>query len=162
MAILERITRNIDNRSWNPGPGYFPVKNRYTAGVAGQRFFEELKENGKIMGTWCKTCQVTYVPGRSYCERCFERLTEGDWVDVGTVGTVFSCTTVHLNRSGERGDSVSLIAAVRIADGLLIHRLGACNSEGVYIGMPVEAELRDREERRGSIEDIRYFKPLQE
>ena len=38
MAILERITRNIDNRYWNPGVEAFPVKNRYTAGVAGQRF----------------------------------------------------------------------------------------------------------------------------
>jgi len=82
MGILERNSRNIDNRYWNPGIKAFPVKNIYTAGVAGQRFFEELKENGKIYGSKCEKCGLTYVPARIYCEKCFNHLAEKDWVDV--------------------------------------------------------------------------------
>ena len=160
MAILERITRNIDNRYWNPGVEAFPVKNRYTAGVAGQRFFEELKENGKIFGAKCKSCSITYVPARIYCERCFARLEEKDWVDVGTEGTVFSFTVVHKTKSGEEKEKPSIIVAVMIADGLLIHRLGNCKLEDIYIGLPVKAEFKAKAERKGGLNDILHFKPL--
>lgn len=158
MAILERITRNIDNRYWDPGVGYFPVKSRYTAGVAGQRFFDELKENGKIFGTTCQNCGITFVPARIYCEQCFARLEQ--WEDVGTEGTVFSFTTVHRTKSGESKEHPSLVAAIRIADGLIIHRLSGCSPDEVTIGMTVKAELKTKVERTGSIEDIKYFKPL--
>ncbi len=160
MAILERNTRNIDNRYWNPGPEYFPVKNRYTAGVAGQRFFEELKEKGKIFGTKCAACSVTYVPARIYCERCFARLEDKDWVDVGTEGTLFSFTVVHETKSGEKKEKPSIIAAVNIAGSLLIHRLGECNEEDLQIGIRVKAEIKSQADRKGEIEDIKYFKPL--
>ncbi len=160
MAILQRITRNIDNRYWNPGAEYFPVKNRYTAGVAGQRFFEELKENGKIFGSRCEACSLTYVPARIYCERCFARLEDKDWLDVGTEGTIYSFTVVYETKSEEAKAEPSLIAAVRIADGLLIHRLGECREDDLEIGMKVKAELKPQAERKGGIEDIRFFKPL--
>ncbi len=158
MAILERISRNIDNLSWNPGAEYFPVKNRYTAGVAGQRFFEELKNNGKIFGTECDKCGLTYVPARLYCEQCFARLE--NWVDVGTEGTVFSFTACYQTKSGETKDKPSILAAVRIADGLIIQRLEGCELDDICIGMPVKAELKKESERKGSINDISCFKPL--
>jgi len=160
MAILQRITRNIDNRYWNPGVKAFPVKNVYTAGVAGQRFFEEIKENGKIFGSTCKDCGVTFVPARIYCERCFNHLEDNDWVDVGTEGTVYAYTEVYKTKNGEHLENPSIIAAVRIADGLLIHRLGSCRIEEVQIGMPVKAEFKPKSDRQGGIEDIKCFKPL--
>jgi len=160
MTILERITRNTDNRYWNPGVEAFPVKNRYTAGVAGQRFFEKIKENGKIFGSKCQTCSLTYVPARIYCERCFSRLREKDWVDVGSAGSIYSFTVVHKTKSGEKKETLSLIVAVKIADGLLIHRLGEYRYEEVRIGMPVEAVFKPKAERQGGLGDIKYFKPL--
>ena len=158
MAILERITRNIDNRYWNPGPEYFPVRNKYTTGVAGQRFFEELKENGKLMGTTCSKCNITFVPGRLYCERCFARLEE--WTDAGTEGTVYSFTLVHKTKSGEIKDPPSVVAAIKIADSLLFHHLGECEVDQIYIGLPVKAVLKTKAERKGGIEDIKYFMPF--
>jgi uncharacterized OB-fold protein len=160
VAILERITRNIDNRYWNPGAEYFPVKNRYTAGVAGQRFFTELKENGKIYGSRCESCSVTFVPARIYCERCFARLVEENWIDVGTEGTVYSYTIVHQTKSGEEKKEPSIVAAIKIADGLIFHHLNNCEAEELYIGMPVKAELKAQAERSGGINDISYFKPI--
>lgn len=158
MTILERIQRNIDNRYWNPGVEFFPVKNRYTAGVAGQRFFEEIKENGKVYGTPCLNCGITFVPARIYCERCFARLEK--WVDVGSEGTLFSFTVVHKTKSGGPKENPSLIAAVKIVDGLLIHRLGECSVEELRIGMAVKAKFKPKADRQGGIEDIKYFKPL--
>ncbi len=160
MAILQRNTRNIDNRYWNPGAGYFPVKNRYTAGVAGQRFFEEIKENGKFFGSECKACNLTYVPARIYCERCFSRLGGEEMVDVGTEGTLYSYTVSYKTKSGDPREEPALLAAVRIADGLLIHRLGECREEDLYIGMKVKAEFEAKQDRKGGITDIRYFKPV--
>lgn len=160
MAILERNSRNIDNRCWNPGIKAFPVKNVYTAGVAGQRFFEELKEKGRIYGSRCEKCDLTYVPARIYCEKCFAAMEEKDWVDVGTEGTIYSYTLLYKTRSGEPKEEPSVLAAIKIAGGLLIHRLGGYNGKEPAIGQPVQAEFKPKEERTGSIEDIRYFKPL--
>ena len=160
MGILEKITRNVDNRYWNPGVGAFPVKNRYTAGVAGQQFFERLKEDSKIFGTRCKTCETTYVPARLYCERCFERLEKKDWVDVGTEGVIHSFTVVHKTLEGEAKEKPDLIAAIQIADGILIHRLGELDDMEAYIGMKVAAQFKAKADRRGGINDIDYFKPL--
>ncbi|MDW7740402.1 MAG: Zn-ribbon domain-containing OB-fold protein [Bacillota bacterium] len=159
MSLLERITRNIDTRYWNPGTDSFPVKNRYTAGVAGQRFFEELKNNGKIYGTYCERCGITYVPARIYCEQCFDRLDH--WVNVGLEGTLFSFTVLYKKKNGEPKETPAIMAAVRIADGLLIHRIEGCSTEELWIGMPVSAELKPTAERKGSIEDITCFKPKQ-
>jgi len=160
MGILEKNSRNIDNRYWNPGVKDFPVKNVYTAGVAGQRFFEELKENGKIYGSRCEKCGLTYVPARIYCEKCFANLDEKTWVDVGLEGTVYSYTFLHRSKSGEAQEEPSVMAAIRMADGLLVHRLKECSPESLEIGLPVKAELKPKQQRKGSIEDINYFKPL--
>jgi len=46
------------------------------------------------------------------------------------------------------------------ADGGLVHKLGEINPEKVKIGMKVEAVFKSKEKREGSINDIRYFKPL--
>jgi len=158
MAILERNTRNIDNRYWNPGVEYFPVKNKYTAGVAGQRFFDELKNSGKLYGTRCVECNLTYVPARLFCERCFARLEK--WIDVGLKGSLYSFTVVHKTKSNEIKRLPSVVAAVKIADGLIMHRLGECKTEHIRIGMPLIAELLPAVERTGSILDIKYFKPI--
>lgn len=158
MAILERITRNVDNYYWYPAEDTFPVKNRYTVGVAGQRFFEEIKDNGRIYGTKCEKCGLTYVPARLYCERCFEELQQ--WVDVGTKGTVYSYTVAWAAKDGSKKEKPSIISAVKIADGILVHWLDECRVEDVMIGMVVEAVFKDKEERRGSLLDILYFKPV--
>ncbi len=159
MGILEKVTRNIDNRYWDPGVGAFPVKNRYTAGVAGQRFFEKIKEEGKIFGTRCEPCKITYVPARLYCERCFKRLEEKDWIDAGTEGDLHSFTLVYKTLEGEKKEKPTVIAAIQLGDGMLIHRLGECDEKEIYIGMRVTAEFKAKTERSGGIEDIKYFKP---
>ena len=36
--------------------GNLPVTSRYTFGIAGEKFFRMIKDEGKIMGTRCPKC----------------------------------------------------------------------------------------------------------
>ncbi len=157
MGIVEKNQRNIDNRYWYPEQGSFPVKSRYTAGLAGQKFLREIKDNSKIFGTYCQACALTFVPAREFCERCFAQL--DTWVDVGLTGTVHSYTLAYRNKDGSFKPSPVLLAAIRLGDGLLLHWLEDCGPEEVYIGMPVTAQFKPQQERKGSILDIKSFKP---
>jgi len=157
MGITEKITKNIDMTSWKDK---IPVDYIYTAGIAGERFFREIKDNARIVGTKCEKCEVTYVPPKIYCERCFERLE--NYIDVGTKGTVHTFTICYENVDGTKKEEPTIIAMVKIdgTDGGLIHWLDEVHPKEVKIGMSVEAVFKAKEEREGSILDIKYFKPV--
>ncbi len=135
-----------------------PVSNRYTFGLAGERFFRTLKEAGKIMGSRCDRCEVDYVPARQFCERCMDELE--DWFDAGTGGEVYAFTHVSVDTDGDRLEESETIAFVRMADGGIIHRLGEIDRGEIQIGMRVQAVLKPQAEREGSIQDILHFKPV--
>lgn len=138
--------------------GELPVTSRYTFGIAGERFFKEIQENGVIFGTNCPKCERTYVPASLFCERCLGKLDE--WVDVGTVGEVHTFTLLYQNYDGSQRTFPEVIAFISIGDGGLIHRLGGIEPDAVEIGMKVQAVFKSPEDREGSILDIVYFKPL--
>lgn len=140
--------------AWN---GELPVVNRYTYGLAGEKFFRAIKEEGSILGTYCPNCDITYVPGTIYCERCLGKLDE--WVDVGTIGDVVTFTLLNISLDGTPLDKPEIIAFIRLGDGGLIHRLVGIDPEQVEIGLMVEAVFKPKSKRTGSIEDIRFFKP---
>lgn len=153
MALLNR-----DPNSpvvWN---GELPITNRYTYGLAGEKFFRTLKDEGRIIGTHCPHCEQTYVPASIFCERCLAKL--DDWVDVGTSGEVNTFTFLQVNLNGSPLENPEIIAFVRFGDGGLIHRLGEITPDQVEIGMMVQAVFKPSSERIGSILDIDYFKPV--
>ena len=152
MSLLE-----ADPRAPEAWQGVFPVTSRYTFGLAGERFFRAIKDQGRIFGTRCPDCMRTYVPAASFCERCLNELT--DWIDVGTIGEVYTFTLLYEDYDGSRREKPEMVAFVRFGDGGLVHRLGEVNPESIEIGMQVEAVLKPREERTGSMLDILYFKP---
>jgi uncharacterized OB-fold protein len=142
-------------QTWN---GDLPVKSRYTFGLAGERFFRAIKEDGQLLGTYCESCDRTYVPAAIFCERCFSELDE--WVDVGTSGEVHTFTLLFKNYDGTHKDSPELVAFVKFGDGGIIHRLDEIEPDAIKIGLEVEAVFKPREEREGSILDIVYFRPV--
>ncbi len=160
MAFRERIEKNTGNifRSSEEGK-YFPVVSRYTAGVAGQKFLEEIKENEKIFGTRCSKCEITFVPAKLYCERCFARMEKEHWVDVGTRGTLYSYTVAYEEKDGSPKETPSIIGAIKLGDGLLFHWIKESSADDLEIGMEVDAVFKPKGERRGSLVDIDYFKP---
>jgi uncharacterized protein len=137
--------------------GDLPVTNRYTYGLAGERFFRSLKDEGKILGTYCPHCDHTYVPAAVFCERCLNKLDE--WIDVGKIGDIVTYTVLNVALDGGQLEKPEIIAFIRFGDGGLIHRLGEIDPDQVEIGLMVEAVLLPASKRSGSILDIKYFKP---
>lgn len=145
-----------DLRAWH---GSMPVTSRYTLGPAGERFFRAIKDEARILGTRCGRCNLTHVPGKLFCERCFDELT--DWIEVGPSGTIEAVTAVHLDLDGTLLAPPLLMALVRLdgADTVLYHRLSGVDADDANIGLRVEAAFRPAENRTGSILDISHFRP---
>jgi len=141
--------------SWQ---GDLPIVNRYTYGLAGEKFFRTIKDEGRILGTYCPECVHTYVPATVFCERCLGKL--DTWVDVGIKGEVVTFTFLNVNYDGSSLEKPEIIAFVRFADGGLVHHLGEVELDQVEIGMSVEAVFKPKTKRIGSILDIKYFKPV--
>jgi hypothetical protein len=147
--MLNFTSHPTDLRAWR---GSMPVESRYTYGLAGERFFREIKDNARLMGTRCAACGLTFVPARAFCERCFGELTE--WIEVSPHGVVHAVTVVP------HGNGHRVVAFVQLdgADGGLVHVLDV-PPEDAHIGLRVEAVFKPAAERIGSILDILHFRP---
>ncbi|MFP3985434.1 MAG: Zn-ribbon domain-containing OB-fold protein [Candidatus Bathyarchaeia archaeon] len=152
----EKISDVRRLRHW---PGHMETDYIYTLGIAGEKFFNEIKENGRIYGAKCKRCNQVFVPPRLYCEKCFDKLAE--WVNLGTKGMVYTFTVSYVDANGTKLKAPIIYALVKFddAEGGLIHKLGEIEPEEVEIGIPVEAVFKPQAERTGNITDIKYFKP---
>ena len=153
MSLLER-DKNAP-QSWH---GNLPVNSRYTFGLAGEKFFRSIKDNGKLMGTHCPKCERIYVPAALFCERCLSELDE--WIDVGTVGEVHTYTLLYENYDGTPRTDPEIVAMISFGDGGLIHRLGKIDTDDIEIGMTVKAVFKPPDQREGSILDIVHFEPV--
>lgn len=158
MAILEKVDKLHQAVAWR---GEIPISSRYTAGIAGERFFREIKDHGRILGTRCEACALTYVPATMFCERCFAEL--GVWVEVPARGKVFTFTELHRNLDDNPLEPPTILAYVKLegANGGLVHYIGETEENTIYIGMEVEAVFKDADEREGSILDVKYFRPVE-
>jgi uncharacterized OB-fold protein len=136
--------------------GDFPVQFRYTVGLAGERFFREIKDNGKLIGSHCPKCNLTYLPPRIYCERCMSQLK--DYVHVEDSGTVETFTLCRLDPEGKPLPEPVGVAFVRFpsAHGGLVHKLKGKAS----IGDKVRVVFKEKSKRVGSIMDIECFEKV--
>jgi len=138
--------------------GDLPVTSRYTAGIALEKFFLALREEGTFLGANCPTCSKTYVPLTLFCPQCLAELQET--VNVGLQGEIYTYTILYKNFDGSPLETPQIVAFIKIADGGIIHRVEGIAPDQVTIGTLVAADLKPKEERTGSIFDIRAFKPL--
>ena len=145
-------------RAW---PGEIPLTSLYTAGTGGQIFFQALKAQGKLVGTRCRSCEQVYVPARSFCERCFAELNEQ--VEVKRTGRLVSYTICYADHDGARLRSPVALALVQLegATTVMLHRLlDTSEPAEVKIGCRVEAVIKPKAKRVGSILDIEGFRVL--
>jgi uncharacterized OB-fold protein len=131
----------------------------YTAGVAGDKFFKALRDEGKLLATPCEACKITYLPPRMYCERCFSELDK--WVEAEPSGKVDTFTLVHEDRDGKKLPEPVPVAFIRIdnTDGGLIHRLGGADPKSLKVGMKVKPVFKEKAKRTGGLTDIDHFTP---
>lgn len=156
MTFLERTTDARRLRHWDVD---MSVDYIYTSGIAGERFFRALRDEGRILGVRCPACKVNYLPPRMFCEGCFAELT--DFSDANPEGKVVSFTVAHVDRRSHPLPQPDVYAFVRfrgIDEGGLIHRL-LVPPDQAKIGMAVRVRLKPKEQRTGTILDIEGFEP---
>ena len=138
-------------------------KMRYSwaTGVAIGRFLKGLRE-GKIIGTQCTHCRRIVVPPRVFCEWCFRPV--NDWVDLPDTGIINTFSVSYISTDTTKLKTPIIPAVIEI-DGTthagFLHVIGEAKPETLKIGTRVKAVWAESTKRRGSITDIRYFKPAE-
>jgi uncharacterized protein len=153
---MTQSVTNIEQRAW---AGKIPLTSFYTAGTGGQIFFHALKTQGKLIATRCSPCEQVYLPARSFCERCFAELIEQ--VEVKRTGRLVSYTISYVDHDGARLRRPIALGLVQLegATTYLLHRLLDFGDPGkIKIGCDVEAVIKPKAKRIGSILDIEGFR----
>ncbi|MCL6451800.1 MAG: OB-fold domain-containing protein [Acetobacteraceae bacterium] len=155
MGVTTKPNRLEKIRTWR---GSVPVWHQYTLGLAGERFFRELKDRGRLMASRCPRCGAAYLLPKLYCPACFVACEE--WVEIKPRGVVDTFTVLHEGLEEEELKEPVVVAFVTFpgVKGGLVHRLGEVGRDGPAVGMEVEMVLRP--ERRGGLDDILYFRPV--
>ena len=136
------------------------VPYRYSMGATTSRFFIEIRDNRKIMGIRCPQCDVVFVPPRTTCGRCFSQLHE--WIEVGNQGTLETYTQVRYTTPVQPAEAPFYYGIIKLdgADTGLAHLVGGLQGQEPRMGMRLQAVFR--EDRKGNMLDISYFKPVGE
>ena len=137
-------------RRWND---HIPLQWKYTAGVAGERFLQLLKQ-GKFQASVCKACGKMYIPPKIFCKDCFVQL--NDWRDVPEERAYLYSFTVFKGEDGEK----KILALVKF-EGIDGGILGRYKGPEPAIGMKVRAVFKSKQERIGDLSDIDHFEKLE-
>jgi uncharacterized OB-fold protein len=151
-------TRKLEDKDVYIYEGQIYIPNTFTAGALGTKVLSDLRDRKKITGMRCPTCNRVYVPARSTCKDCFGQLDE--LVEVSDKGVVLTYTVVNEPNTCQPVEPPLIYGIVQLdgADNGFVHMLGGVEAEQLRVGMRVQAVFK--EERKGSILDIKYFKPL--
>lgn len=136
--------------------GDWGVHYRYTYGVAGERFFRELKERAHLLASTCPKCKKRFLPPSLYCEDCFVEMIE--YGPVTGPGTVDSFTVLH-DSLEERPLPEPIVAAFVRFDGIaggLLAPLKGIAPQQVRIGLKVKPVIETRQPT-GSIRDLAWI-----
>lgn len=130
----------------------------YFAGRVGSQFIITLRDEKKIMGTRCPTCEQVYVPPRQVCNKDFTDIRD-NWVEVGNRGTVSNFTVVRYDDNHLPRKAPFVLALIKLegADTPFMHILEEIDPADVTTGMTVEAVFAT--ETTNTILDIDHFKP---
>ena len=155
---MVRVTEKLEGMDVWLYHGQIYIPNTFSAGAVGSRFLIELRDNKRIMGIRCPTCNRVYVPARSVCKDCFAQLNE--WVEVSDKGTLLTYTVTHQATRVQPMEPPLVYGIIQLdgADNGFVHMLGEVDPEQLRIGMRVQAVFKEK--REASILDIKYFKPL--
>lgn len=138
--------------------GMLDLQFKHACGEHYDRFFREMRDNQRIMGIRCDGCRAVLLPPRPYCGYCFSPATE--WVELADEGSLLTYTVVHLPFLGQPTEPPYAYAFVMLdgADVQLPHILGEVDFADIKVGMRVKAVWN--EDRKGTLHDIKYFRPV--
>ncbi|MBN7798025.1 Zn-ribbon domain-containing OB-fold protein [Parahaliea mediterranea] len=134
---------------------------QFTAGRAPARFLQRLKA-GQLTGQRCPGCSQVYIPPRGACPAC--GIATEEEVVLSDKATVQSFTIVYIPIPGNPIEPPYIVANL-VPDGAnisFIHLLSDCVNDEVHIGQRVRAVWKDASEWDYSMDNIQYFKPIDE
>lgn len=143
-----------------------------SAGLRLSKFFVTLRDEAKILALKCPECQRVIFPPRPVCGFC--RITVGereqDWLtlsDTGTVASFLVPTEREVDRvTGWIVGQPNPCAFIRLDGGdnwtILPHYLEMIDIDKIRKEMRVGAVWKPRNERRGRMSDIAYFRIIKD
>ncbi len=131
----------------------------YTAGLLAEKFLMDLKNEGKIKAAYCHRCEKLFLPVRAFCIFCGGEVR--DLKEIEQEGYIESYTEVKLNSYEEKLEKPIIVAFIRFKNvtGGLIHKIKG-SIEEIKIGTKVKPILKEKRERKGSLDDIEYFEVI--
>jgi uncharacterized protein len=140
------------------------IRYRFVAGGHATRFFEALRDEQRILATFCRHGHVL-VPPRPVCGLC--NVPSSGWVDVGPSGVLTGFTVVYAPftdpMTGEARPVPYGFGLIRFdgADTSIYHLVDETDPARLHVGLRVEPVWRQAAERTGSLADIRCFRPVE-
>ena len=134
---------------------YYKIEGEYEYSYGRiSRFFRELVENKRIMGTKCEECGTVFCPPTSECPKCW---IPTEWVEVGPEGTLLHYSIITLPSLFRKRDLPFTLGLIRLdgADTGLMHFVSETDKAKLRNGLRVKAVFA--EERKGYITDIEHF-----
>jgi len=133
----------------------------FSAGYATTKFLRGCKE-GKLIGQRSPFTGKVIAPPRGSCPESGVPTT--DEVELKDTGTVMSFTIVHIPIPNNPIQPPYIIANIVLdgCDQTFIHLVSECNNADIQIGSRLKAVWKDKSEWDYSLENIKYFKPLNE
>lgn len=134
---------------------------RFTAGSAPTRFLSQVRR-GVLTGQSCPQCEQVYIPPRGSCPAC--GIPTEEEVELADKATVQSYTVVAIPIPNNPIEPPFVVANL-VADGAnisFIHLMSECDNAAVHIGQRVQAVWKPASEWTYAMDNIRYFKPIDE
>jgi len=135
---------------------------RWSVGKMMEKFIKSFADK-KILAAKCPKCGYTYVPPRSRCGKCYTKIEEKNMIELSGKGTLIGHTTAHVQLDGKGNfldlDKPKVIGAIKLedSDSTIFMPLGEIDPKNVKEGIKVKVMWK--EETKGEIADILYFKP---
>ncbi len=120
---------------------------------------EGLRE-GVFRGIKCPQCGTVYVPGPTFCRKCFIDIDEV--VQVSDEGEVETYTVELADVRGNPVEEPTISCMIKLdgADTWLIGVVEGIDWQKVHVGMRVKCVWKDASERTGSLSDYTRFVPI--
>jgi uncharacterized OB-fold protein len=131
----------------------------YTAGELGEQFFLKIKNEAQLYAAYCKNCNILFLPVRGFCLKCGNEVKE--LKKIKNEGFVVSYTIAKIDSYGKELETPKIIALIGFENvtNYIIHYLDEIKYEELKTNLKVVPVFKEPNERKGSLLDIKYFKP---
>lgn len=140
--------------------GHVNIQYKWVYGSALGKFYDALRTEGKIYGIKCPGCHGVQCPPKAFCGVCFVECTE--FVELPNVGVLDTFTTVYMEFPGQPRKPPYTYGYIKL-DGShthIYHIIGDIDEKDIHVGLRLEPVWEVPEKRKGTLYDIKYFKPV--